>query len=119
MDATGHRNAVWRDHIELHAMFIHLDQLCWSGNGEGKRAWGLPITLESGQLFALLAYLRFLFEGLYIGSELVVGRQRVGRSSVRLDWGSDPLELGMLSDGADLEPGRTSVNAFKTYCKYG
>ena len=84
MDATSHRNAVWRDHREFHAMFIHLGQLRWGGNGEGKRAWGLPIALGPGQLFALLSHLWFLVEGSYRGSDLIVGRKREGGGMVLL-----------------------------------
>lgn len=55
-------------------MFIHLDQLGWSGNGEGKGAWGLPIVPRSGQREAHLPYLWLLLEGSYVGPDLVVRR---------------------------------------------
>lgn len=84
MNPTRDRNAVWRNDIEFHTMFIHLDQVGWGGNGERKGAWGLPIAPRSGQRFACLSYLRFLREGPYIGPDLVVGRQRDGGAYVLL-----------------------------------
>jgi hypothetical protein len=85
MHTTSDRNAVWRDHIEFHAMFIHLSQVCRCWNGERKGAGRLPVALRSGQRFANLAYLRFLLEGSYLGPNLVVGRQRDGGACVLLE----------------------------------
>jgi hypothetical protein len=108
MDATGHRNAVWHDHREFHAMFIHLGQLRWGGNGEGKRAWGLPIALGPGQLFALLSHLWFLVEGSYRGSDLIVGRKREGGA-----WSSCRSETVRLSSACSRS--RSSIWLQKGY----
>jgi hypothetical protein len=84
MNATGHSNAVWGDHVKLHAMLIHLGQLRWSWDGERKGAWRLPLSSGSTSLAARRAHLGLLFEGLYIGTNLIVGRQCDGSSCVLL-----------------------------------
>ena len=98
MYPTGHRNPVWRDDIQFHAVFVHLGELRGGRNGERKGARGLPIAKRSGHVFACSASLRFLLEELHVATHLLVGRQGDGGSGVLVHPAGGALEFGMLGN---------------------
>ncbi len=72
VDTAGNRNAIFRDHIEFHAMFIDLRQLSWCGNGEREGGRRLPFSSRSFFPIPLFLYLGFVLNRIDKFSDLFI-----------------------------------------------
>jgi hypothetical protein len=82
MHAAGNGDTIFGDHVEVHTVLIHLDQLGWSRNGTGKREGRLPFSLNASLLTALLSHLGLLLERLDVAPDLIVAWEGEGHASI-------------------------------------